>query len=171
MENLSPHRRFRGASYVEPLRGHRYHHPWPKDLPKACEICGTEFRSGWNLEITPNRIGRILGKSAKLAFIPCVIGAFVVPLLFSGIMQDFMQDYGGWYFFGLILTPALLGFASLFAPIKRHVECKKCGWNRDYPVPKLTPIPADGEKPISQAKEKMTLRILLKRLRPNHRKR
>lgn len=76
-----------------------------------------------------------------------MIGAFVVPLLFSGFIQDWRNEYGGWYFLFMILTSPVLGAASLLTPIRRHVECKKCGWNHDYPPAKSTPIPPAEDSP------------------------
>jgi hypothetical protein len=147
MKNLSPHRRFRGASYVEPLMHNHYQRPWPEGLPNQCQICGTKFRAGWNIEIGPNRIGRILRKSAKLSILPCMFGVFILPHVVGGFLDNWLAEYGGWYVLVMLFTPAVLGFASLFAPISRHLVCKKCGWNQDYPPPNTTPIPAAGENP------------------------
>jgi len=38
-----------------------------------------------------------------------------------------------WAFFAVMfLPPLLLAALSALMPNSRHLECKKCGWNRDY---------------------------------------
>lgn len=107
-----------------------------------CPICGTEFRAGWNLEVEPNRIGRFLRKAAYWSFLPCL---FIGPALFSwfsGTLDGLRGNHAWWLFFFLMFAPSpLLFLASVFMPIRRHVECKKCGWNHDYAPGNLTPIP------------------------------
>ncbi|QTN33811.1 hypothetical protein HZ994_16320 [Akkermansiaceae bacterium] len=148
MKNLSPHRKFRGVSTIEPSMRPFYRRKWPEDLPKSCPICGAEFVStGWNIKVGPNRIGRVLRNAAKWAFLPCMLGAFVVPILFDRFIGDWLSEYGGQYFLVMISIPALLGFASLLTPIRRTLECKQCGWNRDYQVGKTTPIPPPKGQP------------------------
>lgn len=144
MRYLSPHRKFKGASYVAPLMRNRYQRQWPEDLPNQCQICGTKFRAGWNIKVGPNRAGRILRKSAKLSIVPCMFGVFVVPLLFGDFLHNWLREFGGLYVLILIFTPALIGFVSLLTPISRHLACKKCGWNQDFPPEKTTPLPPAG---------------------------
>lgn len=141
VKNLSPHRKFVGPATIKSSLRPFYQHAWPKDLPSECPVCGTGFRTGWNLEVEPNRIGRFLRKAARLSFLPCMIGAFIVPLLFDGIFGDWLNQYGGYYFLFMFLTSPVLGAASFLAPIRRHVVCKKCDWNHDYLPGEHTPIP------------------------------
>lgn len=147
VKNLSPHRKFLGPATIKASMRPFYQHPWPTDLPTQCPICGTGFTTGWNIKIGPNRIGRFLRKAAKLSILPCMIGAFVVPLLFSGFFPEWLSENGGWYFLFMLLTAPVLGAASLLTPIRRHVECRKCPWNHDYPPGKPTPIPLPKESP------------------------
>ncbi len=144
MRNLTPHRRFKAPPRVKASFRPFYKRPWPEDLPSECAVCGTAFRTNWNLQIGPNRIGRLLRKVSYYSLLPCLIGAFVLPLLFESIVRKFTDGNGGLWFFALIATPPLLAFLALVMPLRRHVECKKCGWNRDFqpfppPKPDSTP--------------------------------
>jgi hypothetical protein len=49
---------------------------------------------------------------------------------------------GGFAFvFFMFFPPAFLGVISVVMPRSRHLECKKCGWSRDY---KTLPPPTFG---------------------------
>jgi len=135
MENLSPHRKFRGSALQKPGFRPFYKHKWPEDLPSKCDMCGFIFRTGWNLQIGPNRIGRFLKKAAKISFLPCFIALFAIP----SILQHFFpaleidERLTVSFILTMIFLPPVMFFMSLFAPITRHVQCKKCDWSRDYP--------------------------------------
>jgi hypothetical protein len=142
MKNLSPHRTFRGPSTIKGSMRPFYQHPWPGDLPPQCSVCGTEFRTGWNLSIGPNRIGRFLRKAAYWAVLPGFFLGFILPAAIPGIYDAMHEKHAAWLFLFVTFAPApLLFIASQFTSITRHVACKKCGWNRDYPGAKPTPIP------------------------------
>lgn len=118
-----------------------YEHPWPSNLPESCEICGTKFRTGFNLTHGAGRIGRILRKTAYVGFLPCLFIGFFSPGLFPSLYKGISENHSFWIFFGTMFIPPLfLAGLSCLMPSSRHVECKKCGWNRDYkplPLPKL----------------------------------
>lgn len=144
MRNLSPHRKFRGTSTVKAAFRPHYQREWPKDLPEGCQICGTGFRMGWNLQMVPNRMGRWLRKAAYVSFLPCLVAPFFVMSYFPNWLQGLSGSRGWWLFFGFMFFPPMaMSLASLFTPIVRHVACKKCGWNRDYPVVKPETIKRD----------------------------
>lgn len=124
-----------------------YQHVWPEDLPPQCQICGEKFRTGWNLTIGPNRIGRNLRKAAYWSFLPCMLGFIFLPDLLFHMFGDWIDDHVGWLTLSVFTAPMLIGIASFFTPITRHVECKKCGWNRDFPGLKAKPIPPPQVSP------------------------
>ena len=135
MENLSPHRKFRGPALLQPGFRPFYQHKWPEDLPSKCDMCGFKFRAGWNLQIGPNRLGRFLRKAAKISFLPCFIALFAIPLILDHFLPDLKIDelLTVWFILTMIFLPPVMFFASLFMPITRRVECLKCDWSRDYP--------------------------------------
>jgi hypothetical protein len=139
MENLSPHRRFRGCSNYEPSFQPMYRHPWPKDLPAQCSMCGTAFIMGFNLTTGPSRASRFLKIGAMYAIIPCWLGALILPrVLYPALKKFGLEDYSLLPFFPLIFTPAIMVFLSVILPNKRRLECKKCGWDKYY---KTSPPP------------------------------
>jgi hypothetical protein len=134
MDNLSPKWKFTPPSNEKPSLRPFYQHTWPKDLPTECQICGTAFRTGFNLQIGPNRIGRLLKKAAYISFLPCLALPFFAISFFPYVFYGLRGNHGWWLFFAIMFLPPLtMLLLSLFTPIVRHVECKKCGWSRDYP--------------------------------------
>ncbi|MGJ8642355.1 MAG: hypothetical protein ACSHX9_03015 [Luteolibacter sp.] len=148
MRNLTPHRRFKGVSNYQASFRPYYRRPWPKDLPPECTICGTAFIAGFNLDVGPNKIGRILRSAAFYGFMPCLIGSFAIPYILSYFFEGFDTGTGGLIFAGLLFTPVILSISSFVMPIKRRVECKKCGWEQYFktiPDSDLTQIPPAKE--------------------------
>ena len=140
MKYMAPHRKFgRSVPPLNPALGPFYRHSWPKDLPTQCSVCGTAFVSGVNLSIGPLRIGSILKKAAIVGIIPCWIGALFLPDLLIAKFGQVGEVVGALLFLGLFFGPAILVLAGILMPIRRRVQCKKCGWNRYY---KLVPIPS-----------------------------
>ncbi len=138
MKNFAPHRKFRGATTIQPTVRPFYQHPWPEDIPSQCQICGTKFSLGWNLRVGPNRIGRFLKKAAYIGFLPCLFGPFLLAFLLPDMIKDLLPgDAWGWLFVGMFFAPLMFVSLSFFMPISRHVACKKCGWNHDYPPLKM----------------------------------
>lgn len=141
MKNLPGTRTLRGPATIKGSLRPFYQHAWPADLPPYCQICGEKFRTGWNLQIGPNRIGRTLRKVAYFSFLPCMLGFIFLPDLLFHAFGDWIDDHVGWLTFLVFVAPMLLGIASFFTPITRHVACKKCGWSRDFPRLKPAIIP------------------------------
>ncbi len=141
MKNIPSVRTLKGPSTIKGSMRPFYQHAWPDDLPPHCSLCGTEFRTGWNISVGPNRIGRFLRKAAYWSFLPSVLGFLVLPDLLSRMLGGWFVDQQGLLTLFMLVAPILLATASFFTPITRHLECKKCGWNRDYPGVKPTPIP------------------------------
>ena len=125
-----------------------FQHPWPEDLPSQCPVCGTEFRTGWNIIIGPNRIGRFLHGAAYWSFLPCLFIAPALSCLFPGMYDGMRSNHAAWLFFFLMFgPPPLLLVASKFTPILRSIECMKCDWHHDYPPGKPAPIPPAQDSP------------------------
>lgn len=135
MENLSPHRKFRGPALQEPGFKPFYEQKWPKDLPSKCDICGFKFRPGWNLQIGPNRVGRFLRKASIQSFLPCWIALFAIPAILEYFFPNMKlnEELTVSFILTTIFLPPVMFFMSLFAPITRRVQCKKCDWSRDFP--------------------------------------
>lgn len=135
MENLSPHRKFRGPALQKPAFKPFYEHKWPEDLPSKCHTCGIKFRAGWNLLIGPNRLGRILRQAAKISFLPCFIALIAIPSILDHFFPALIIDerLTTWFILTMIFLPPVMFFVSLFMPITRRVECLKCDWSHDYP--------------------------------------
>lgn len=114
--------------------------PWPDDVPSECEACGTKFRSGFNLSIGPGKLGRRLLNGAYFGFPPFLAIAFIVPLVFPDAFRD-VSDKGfiAWLVCAMLFPPMILAGLSMIMPRSRLLECKECGWSRDYKIPK--PIP------------------------------
>lgn len=68
---------------------------------------------------------------------PCLFGAVIVPYILSLVFEDFDTTTGGFIAVGIILMPGILAFLSVLMPIRRRVECKKCGWEQYF---KMTPL-------------------------------
>jgi len=138
---MSPQWKFRDGTGTHADSRPFYEQPWPADLPESCQVCGTKFRFGFNLSSGPGRIGRFLRKIAYVGFLPCLLLGFVLPGIFPGLYRGFNESHAWWLFFGIMfLPPMLLGGLSAMMPASRHLECMKCGWNRDYnplPLPKI----------------------------------
>lgn len=144
MRNLTPHRRFKGVSNYKASFRPYYRRPWPKDLPPQCTICGTAFITGFNLDIGPSKLGRLLRSAAFYGIMPCFFGSFLIPALISYFIDGFDHSEGALIFLGMLFLPAILVFFSFVAPIKRRVECKKCGWQKYFdtiPHSDLTKVP------------------------------
>lgn len=135
MEDLSPHRKFRGPALQKPGFRPYYELKWPEDLPSKCDVCGFKFRAGWNLQIGPNRLGRFLRKAAIISFLPCLIALFAIPVILDHFFPalEINDQLTGWFLLTMIFLPPVLYFVSLFMPITRRVQCMKCDWSRDYP--------------------------------------
>jgi len=140
VKNLSPHRTFKGPAGIKASFRPYYQHAWPDDLPPQCPECDTAFRTSWNLDVVPNRFGRNMRKIAYYSFAPGLFLAFFVPSVFPSVAKLFDGLLVGWLFAILVLGPPLLAILTFFMPLRRHVECKKCGWNKDYkPLKEETP--------------------------------
>ena len=65
------------------------------------------------------------------SILPCLLG----PIFLANVFKVFFYGWGealALLFLASLSTPPLLAFAYLLMPIKRSVECKKCGWSQDY---------------------------------------
>lgn len=134
MENNSPHFKFKFVESPKPYLRPFYIHKWPKDLPSECQICGTEFRAGINLQIGRNRFCRFLRKAAFVSFVPCLISPFVVEYFFPGIFEGLSNKHTWQIAFAMMFLPTpVLWILSSLGPITRHVTCLKCNWNQDFP--------------------------------------
>ncbi len=134
MKNLSPHRSFKAPQKLDSNFRPYYQRPWPEDLPDRCEECDNLFRFGWNLTMGPNRLGRFFKKASYVSFLPCLLGTFVVPYLLAKIFVNVNSGVWAFVAYLIFLAPLYLVITSLFMPVCRHVECKNCGWNRDFPI-------------------------------------
>jgi hypothetical protein len=136
MENLSPHRKFKGPATIKPTFRPFYRFKWPKDLPDQCPICGTGFHTGVNLRIGTNGYGRFMRKAWVYAIIPCGFLIFMGQDLFPETTRKLNQLAEGLpdlMCLILFFVPAVICFLSLFCPIIRHVTCIKCDWKQEFP--------------------------------------
>ncbi|MFK7851694.1 MAG: hypothetical protein AB8D78_12015 [Akkermansiaceae bacterium] len=134
MKNLSPHRRFKGIPRPDTRLGTFYRHPWPKDLPPQCSVCGIPFVVGFNLTIGPSKTAQILKKTAAILIMPCWLGALFLPHFLVSKLSPPYEDIGAALFFPMVFTPAILIGIGLSLPTKRCVTCKKCGLTRYYRI-------------------------------------
>jgi len=141
MEDLSPHRKFKGALTKQPLMGQYYEHPWPEDIPNPCQVCGTPFRYGFNMRIGPNRVGRILKKAAYVSALPALFSPFLLISVVDRLRDHPLNEYAAIICILNIAMPIFFLLGSFFMPISRHVHCKKCGWQKDFPILKLPVSP------------------------------
>lgn len=133
VENNSPHFKFKVGESPKPYFRPFYIHKWPKDLPSECQICGTEFRVGINLQIGRNRFCRFLGKAAFVSFLPSLLSPFVVEYFFPGIFEGFSDKRRTQLVFAMMFfPPPILWILSSIGPITRHVTCLQCNWNQDF---------------------------------------
>lgn len=147
MDNLSPHRKFKGPALQEPGFRPFYEFKWPDDLPSKCDMCGFKFRAGWNLQIGPNRLGRFLKKASVISFLPCLAALFVIPMILEHLFpaMEIDERITVCFILTMIFLPPVMFFSSLFMPIIRRVECKTCNWSRDYPSLKASRKKRDQE--------------------------
>lgn len=134
MENLSPHRKFKGPDLLHPGFRPFYEFKWPEDLPPKCDMCGFKFRPGWNLQIGPNRVGRFLRTAAKKSFLPCLIALFAIPVVLNHFFPALKinDQLTQWFILTMIFLPPVMYFTSMFTPLTRRVQCFKCDWSRDF---------------------------------------
>ncbi|MGJ8642354.1 MAG: hypothetical protein ACSHX9_03010 [Luteolibacter sp.] len=146
MKNLS-HLRFKGTTRAETSFRPYYEQPWPSDLPESCQICGTKFRRNFNLTYGLGQVGRRMKAIAYWGFLPCMVIGLVLPGIFPELYGGMRSSGSWWLLFGsMFIPPALLGGLSATMPTSRHLECKKCGWNRDYETARLPLIEGISKK-------------------------
>lgn len=103
-------------------------------------MCGTKFRRNFNLAYGPGKIGRKMKSIAYWSFLPCIVIGLILPGIFPDLYGGMRSSPSWWLLFGsMFIPPALIGVISALMPISRHLQCKKCGWSRDY---KPAPLPA-----------------------------
>lgn len=148
MENLSPHRTFKGPAIQKPGFQPFYEHKWPDDLPSKCDMCGFKFRPGWNLQIGPNQAGRFLRKASKILTFTCYPALFLIPTILDHFFPDLEinESLTGIFILTMIFLPPVTFFLSLFSPITRRVQCLKCDWSRDFPGLKASRKKRDQDK-------------------------
>jgi hypothetical protein len=140
---MSPSWKFPGEPTPTNLVGPFFVRPWPDDLPEKCEVCGTEFRYGFNLTIGPGKTGRILRAIAYFGFLPFLVIGFILPGIFPDMYYTARKPW--WLFFGVMFIPPMFfGGLSVIMPQTRRVECKKCGWSHDYKIRKPAPLAPDS---------------------------
>jgi len=118
------------------LRTH-YEYEWPQDLPKQCDSCGAEFRVTANLQFGHGRKSKIMKKLSKCLLISSLIICFVAVLIVGIIPNSFVLKnihWVGYLAFAMFLTSLVLFYISIFMPHVRHLKCRQCDWNRDYPI-------------------------------------
>lgn len=133
MENNSPHIKFKVQENLKPSFRPFYIHKWPKDLPSECQICGTKFHVGMNLQIGRNRFFRFLKKAWLWAIIPCTFAPSLVFGLFPNLTEMLGSGLKDILIIGILLVPGIMCFLSLISPITRRVVCLKCDWSQDFP--------------------------------------
>jgi len=143
---MTPSWKFRDVKQVIRSRGSSYTRPWPEDIPEKCGVCGTRFIHGFNLSVGPGKVGRVLRRIAYFGFLPfLLLGGFVLPVLLPEFFKSLRDNHQSWAVLGMMFFPSLIfGILSVLMPVSRRVQCKKCGWLRDYKLPKpvsLTPSP------------------------------
>ena len=122
-----------------------YEFEWPQDLPSRCEMCTNEFKVSSNLKFEPARAARILRKISKISLISSLSGYALIYLVVAvfgtgnSILQAWIACVAILAFL-LILSSPILFFISIFLPEVRHLECKQCGWSRDFPIKRLRNI-------------------------------
>ena len=140
---MVPKWRFRDVPQQPNRAGAFFEREWPSDLPESCQVCGTKFRTGFNISHGPGKTGRILRTTAYFSFLPCLVLGPIITSLIPGMYDGFRGSQGWWMLFGsMFIPPLFLAGLSVIMPLSRHLECKKCGWDRDYkplPPPKLDP--------------------------------
>ncbi len=140
MRNLSPHRRFKGPSRAEAKLRPFYQRPWPDDLPTDCPVCGTVFRAGFNIRRGPGKAGRVFRKMAYYGILPCMVLGIILPKIVPSFYEGLKSTYYSWVLLVITVGPPLFFcILSFLMPRSRHLDCKKCGWNRDFsPLPLQT---------------------------------
>lgn len=141
MENLSPHKEFKGPELIKPTFRPFYRFKWPKDLPAECPICGNKFYTGLNLRTDTNLTGRILRKAWIYSIVPCTFMGFLAEDLFRDTyrkINEFSEELTALSTLSIFFLPAFLCFLSRLSPATRTVSCLKCDWKREFPALKVS---------------------------------
>lgn len=106
-----------------------FEHPWPRDIPSSCPLCGHEFRTVIHLAVGPGKAARVVKNIAYGMILPWMFMAVLLMLCFDMPNGGFA---GGYAILGLMFIPSLImAIVGSLLPNSRRVSCQ-CGYRKDY---------------------------------------